>query len=87
VVGPDRYFAILIDRKPLTLDDLALEVFEGGVISTEQALQRSIGHVATTLEEVYNPVEHVIKFHNQYSTFASIVRSVSSRQLTPEVGL
>jgi hypothetical protein len=35
-----------------------------GLILAEQALQRSIGHVATTLEEVYNPVEHVIKFHD-----------------------
>jgi hypothetical protein len=67
VPSPDQYFPLLIDGKPLGVDDLLLEGLQGVGIQGELELERPGGNASSLSQEFHDLVQHCVKFHPRSS--------------------
>ena len=73
---PDQDFAILIDGKPLPLDELKREVLQCLGIEVEMPLEHAVGQTSSTLEHGDRLIQNVLKRH----TWSSLSRLIPRRQ-------
>src|SRR6266446_4515201 len=65
---PNQHLTVLIDSKPLDLDDLHFEVFQIRVIEGKLALQGAVRRPSSLLEEGNHLVEYVVEIHYRPSS-------------------
>src|SRR5437764_944894 len=87
--NPNQHLTVLIDSKPLDLDDLNFEVFQICVIEGKLAFQGSVRRPSSLLEQGNHLVEYVVEIHyrpsssscnNALASFKSAVSNPSVNQ-------
>jgi hypothetical protein len=80
VAGPHQHAALLIHRQALAVDELVLEVVQGGIVQLKLPLEGAIGEAAPLAQEDNRLIHHGDKVHS-VSSLAWCSASVRMRAL------
>src|SRR5262245_1620159 len=79
LASPHQHLTILIDGKPLPLDELKREVLQCLSIEVELPLERAVGQASSTLEHGDRLVQYLFKGHSVFTSRAVLSKKVSVR--------
>src|SRR5262249_53159902 len=79
LASPHQHLTMLIDGKPLPLDELTREVLQCLGIKVELPLERAVGQASSTLEHSDRLVQHLFKAHSVFSSRAVLSKNVYLR--------
>jgi hypothetical protein len=73
---PHQHFTLLINGKPLPLDELKREVLQLLRVEVELPFERAVGQTSSTLEHGDRLVQHLFKAHSAFSSRAILSKNV-----------
>src|SRR5262249_46221209 len=75
LASPHPHLTILIDGKPLPLDELKCEILQFLGIEVELPLERAVGQASSTLEHGDRLVQYLFKAHSAFSSRAGLSKN------------